>query len=159
MPGEESHSAAFQCADNDRVRRIAKRSLHAKLTCIGEPLHAIESASAYNSNANHFLRSSTLFPLRRSRHSIYLYSETRSINRNGLGFPLAVAFTQISGGHFRIVRKKRYPALANCLRNPLFFIFQRGHRIQVISHDPRQRQVGRSRNQVREEECGLVSAG
>ena len=72
MPGQESHPAAFQCADDDRVRRIAKRSLHSKLTCIGEPLHAIESASAYNSNANRFLRVSTLFLFRRSRHSICL---------------------------------------------------------------------------------------
>src|SRR6202167_1634639 len=56
------------------------------------------------------------------------------------------------------MRKNRQPAFLHRFRNPFLLIFQRGHRIQIVTHDPRQVQMRLSRHQVREKERGLSAA-
>ena len=51
----------------------------------------------------------------------------------------AVAFAQIRRRNFGVMREEREPAFCDHLRNPLLFIFERGHRIQIVAHDPGQR--------------------
>ena len=60
--------------------------------------------------------------------------------------------------HFGIVRKKGNPALLNHFRNPFLFVFERGHRIEVKSHNPWQSQVSSCGHQVREEKCRLTAS-
>src|ERR1700735_2397544 len=71
VPSQECYAPAFKSADDYRVRRIAERGLQANFPRVGDSRHSIESASAYNSDANRFLRAFISFPFRRSRHSIY----------------------------------------------------------------------------------------
>ena len=151
VPREKRDAPPFQRADNDRVGGIAKRSLHANLARVRQAAHVIEAAAADDSQ---IFTVSFLLVLRfcdlRSPFSIHLY---------GFGFPLAIAFAQIGRRHSRIVTEKSEPSLPDDLGNPFLLIFERGHRVEIVTHNPRKREVRRGGHQIREEKCRLPAAG
>ena len=49
---QKRDALSFQSSHNERVRRIAERSLHAQLARVPQPRHAVESAAADNSDAD-----------------------------------------------------------------------------------------------------------
>src|SRR5487761_1836876 len=81
-----------------------------------------------------------------------------SANRNRLGLIVSIAFAQVRRAHHEIMRKEREPAIARNPRQPFLLVFERRQRIQVKSHNPRQRQMGRRRHQVSQKYVRLPAA-
>src|ERR1700733_15915302 len=156
MSRQKCHPSPLKSACHDCVRWIAEWRLHSHLTRIRKSRHGVEPASANDSDANWFLRFFDFLSLDPSRHHSP-FTLTGLIDGHRLCFPFAIAFAQICRGHFRIVRKKGNPALLDRFWNPFLFVFQRGHRIEVKSHNPWQSQVSSSGYQVGEEKCCLAA--
>src|SRR5437879_4249137 len=71
-----------------------------------------------------------------------------SVYYNWVGNDLAVLLAQPRSGSFAVMAEKRQPAFADDERQPFFLVLERGQRIGVEAHDPRQRQMRRHGHEI-----------
>ncbi len=91
--------------------------------------------------------------------SPFLFSWELLVQVYRFDFDLAIAFMERGRWNIRIVTKDYDPVSLQNLRDQPLFCLQRLHRIQVVSHDPRQWNMVTCWKQNPQQDEGLASAG
>src|SRR5579862_5001329 len=127
VASEKGDATAFECADDDGIRRITEWSLHPNFARVRESGHVVEAAAANDGDFRGFLCTSGFqfgSGLFRFGHSCS-WNVMRLIDDDWLDFPPVVYLAQVGGRDSGVMRKEREPALPNGFGEPALFIFER----------------------------------
>src|ERR1700687_18237 len=137
MPREKCHALPFQRADHHRIRGITKWRFYANLTRARGAPHKVQPAAANDSDARSGCAAHTSdFLTFYTRHS---FSRDLQIKIGCFTLKLSVTLVQSRRSVVGVVAKHTNPAVFRDFGNPVAFGLKRRHRIQVVSHNPRQR--------------------